>query len=93
MVVDLSEVEFMDTAGLEVLLEECSFSSSSSWQAGTKMCLVAQEEGPIRRLLELTGLKKELFELYDELGRTFERSARYPSRLPRENEASVYERG
>ena len=66
---DLSEVEFMDTAGLEVLLEECSF-SSSSWQAGTKMCLVAQEEGPIRRLLELTGLKKELFDLYDELGRT-----------------------
>jgi anti-sigma B factor antagonist len=73
MVVDLSEVEFMDTAGLEVLLEECSFSR----QVGRKMCLVAQE-GPITRLLELTGLK-ELFHLYDELGRAVDSCTLVPA--------------
>jgi anti-sigma B factor antagonist len=61
MVVDLSEVEFMDTAGLEVLLEEWN----SSRQVGGKICLVAQE-GPVRRLLEVTG-HNELFDLYAEL--------------------------
>jgi anti-sigma B factor antagonist len=61
VVVDLSEVEFMDTAGLEVLLEEWD----SSRQLGGRMCLVAQE-GPITRLLEVSGLH-ELFDLYAEL--------------------------
>jgi anti-sigma B factor antagonist len=61
MVVDLSEVEFMDTAGLEVLLEEWN----SSRQLDRRMCLVASE-GPTTRLLEVTGLS-ELFDLYAEL--------------------------
>src|SRR5215218_8500323 len=60
VVVDLSGVEFIDTAGLEVLLEE--------WYAfrqfDGRMCLVAQQ-GSIRRLLEVTGLS-ELFDLYAE---------------------------
>jgi anti-sigma B factor antagonist len=60
-VVDLSEVEFMDTAGLEVLLEEWN----SSRQLDGRMRLVARE-GPITRLLEATGLDK-LFDLYTEL--------------------------
>jgi anti-sigma B factor antagonist len=60
VVVDLSEVEFMDTAGFEVLLEEWN----SSRQFDGRICLVAQQ-GPITRLLELTGLI-ELFELYAE---------------------------
>jgi anti-sigma B factor antagonist len=61
VVVDLSEVVFMDTAGLGVLLEECN----SSRQRDGRMCLVAPE-GPITRLLEVTGLS-ELFDLYAEL--------------------------
>jgi anti-sigma B factor antagonist len=60
VVVDLSEVEFMDTAGLEVLLEEWN----SSRQLDRRMCLVASE-GPTTRLLEVTGLS-ELFDLYAE---------------------------
>jgi anti-anti-sigma factor len=60
VVVDLSGVEFMDTAGLEVLLEEWN----ASRQFDGRLCLVAQQ-GPITRLLELTGLS-ELFELYAE---------------------------
>jgi len=61
VVVDLSEVEFMDTAGLEVLLEEWH----SSRQLDRRMCLVAPE-GPLSRLLEVTGLG-DLFDLYAEL--------------------------
>jgi anti-sigma B factor antagonist len=61
VVVDLSEVEFMDTAGLEVLLEEWN----SSRQLDRRMCLVALE-GATTRLLEVTGLS-ELFDLYAEL--------------------------
>jgi len=61
VVVDLSGVEFMDTAGLEVLLEEWT----SSRQADGRMCLVAPE-GPITRLLEVTGLS-DLLDLYAEL--------------------------
>ena len=61
VVVDLSEVEFMDTAGLEVLLEEWN----SSRQLDGRMCLVASE-GPTTRLLEVTGLS-ELCDLYSEL--------------------------
>jgi anti-sigma B factor antagonist len=60
VVVDLSEVEFIDTAGLEVLLEEWNVSR----QFDGRLCLVAQQ-GPITRLLELTGLG-ELFDLYAE---------------------------
>ena len=61
VVVDLSGVEFMDTAGLEVLLEEWN----SSRQSDGRMCLVAPE-GPITRLLEVTGLS-DLLDLYAEL--------------------------
>jgi len=60
VVVDLSGVEFIDTAGLEVLLEEWN----TSRQFDGRLCLVAQQ-GPITRLLELTGLS-ELFNLYAE---------------------------
>src|SRR5215204_174646 len=60
VVVDLSGVEFMDTAGLEVLLEEWN----ASRQFDGRLCLVAQQ-GPIRRLLEVTGLS-EIFDLYAE---------------------------
>jgi len=56
-VVDLSGVEFMDTAGLEVLMEEWN----DSRQSEGKMCIVAPE-GLITRLLEVTGLG-ELFDL------------------------------
>src|SRR5919202_1476545 len=45
--VDLSGLEFIDTAGLAVLLEE----RNSSWQLGGRMVLVAPQEGPVRRLL------------------------------------------
>jgi anti-sigma B factor antagonist len=58
VVVDLSGVEFMDTAGLEVLLEEWN----ASRQLDGRMCLVARE-GPVTRLLEITGLS-ELFDFY-----------------------------
>jgi anti-sigma B factor antagonist len=60
VVVDLSGVEFMDTAGLEILLEE----RNASRQFDGRMCLVAQQ-GSITRLLEITGLS-ELFDLYAE---------------------------
>lgn len=61
VVVDLSEVEFMDTAGLEVLLEEWN----SSRRLDGRMCIVAPE-GPLTRLLEVSGLG-ELFDLYAEM--------------------------
>ena len=61
VVVDLSEVAFMDTAGLEVLLEEWN----SSRRLDGRMCLVAPE-GPLTRLLEVSGLG-ELFDLYAEM--------------------------
>jgi anti-sigma B factor antagonist len=73
VVVDLSKVEFIDTAGLEVLLEE--------WNASRKfdgrMGLVAQQ-GPITRLLEVTGLS-ELFDLYAEPEAAVESSALTPA--------------
>jgi anti-sigma B factor antagonist len=61
VVVNLSGVEFMDTAGLEVLLEEWN----ASRQVDERMCLVAPQ-GPARRVLEVTGLS-ELFDLHAEL--------------------------
>jgi anti-sigma B factor antagonist len=61
VVVDLSGVEFMDTAGLEVLLEEWN----AIRQLGGSMCVVAQQ-GPITRLLEVTSLD-EVFDVYAEL--------------------------
>jgi anti-sigma B factor antagonist len=60
VVVDLSGVEFIDTAGLEVLLEEWN----ASGQSDGRLCLVAQQ-GPITRLFEVTGLS-ELFDLHAE---------------------------
>jgi anti-sigma B factor antagonist len=63
VIVDLSELEFMDTAGLGVLLEE----SNAIRQSGGRLCLVARE-GPVTRLLEITGLS-ESFDLYAELDR------------------------
>ena len=73
VVVDLRGVEFMDTAGLEVLLEEWN----ASRQSDGRMSLVAQE-GPITRLLEVIGLS-ELFDLYDELGAAVESHALAPA--------------
>jgi anti-anti-sigma factor len=61
VVVDLSGVEFMDTAGLEVFLEEWN----APRQSDGRISLVAPE-GPITRLLEVTGLS-ELINLYAEL--------------------------
>jgi anti-sigma B factor antagonist len=72
VVVDLSGVEFLDTAGLEVLTEEWN----SSRQSDGRMCLVAQE-GPITRLLEVTG-QGEFFDLYDELGAAVDSCALSP---------------
>jgi anti-sigma B factor antagonist len=74
MVVDLSKVEFIDTAGLEVLLEEWN----ASRQFNGRMCLVAQQ-GPITRLVEITGLS-ELFDLYAELEAAVESHVRSPRR-------------
>lgn len=62
VMVDLSKVVFIDTAGLEVLMKEWN----ASRQSDGRMCLVAQE-GPITWLFEVTG-QGELFDLYDELG-------------------------
>jgi anti-anti-sigma factor len=59
-VVYLSGVESMDTAGLEILLEEWN----ASRQSDGRVYLVAQQ-GPITRLLEITRLS-ELFDLYAE---------------------------
>jgi len=73
VVVDLSGVEFMDTAGLEVLMEEWNDSRKSDG----RMCIVAQE-GPIMRLLEVTG-QGELFDLYDELGAAVDSCALSPA--------------
>ena len=73
VVVDLRGVEFMDTAGLEVLLEEWNASRHSDG----RMSLVAQE-GPITRLLEVIGLS-ELFDLYDELGAAVKSHALAPA--------------
>jgi anti-anti-sigma factor len=60
VVVDLSGVEFIDTAGLEVLLEEWN----ASRQFDGRLCLVAQQ-GQITRLLEVTGLS-DLLDFYAE---------------------------
>ena len=70
VMVDLSKVVFIDTAGLEVLMEEWN----ASRQSDGRMCLVAQE-GPITWLLEVTG-QGELFDLYDELGAALDSCAR-----------------
>jgi anti-sigma B factor antagonist len=72
VVVDLSGVEFLDTAGLEVLTKEWN----SSRQSDGRMCLVAQE-GPITRLLEVTG-QGEFFDLYAELGAAVDSCALSP---------------
>jgi anti-anti-sigma factor len=73
VVVDLSGVEFIDTAGLEVLLEEWN----SSRQLDGRMCLVVPE-GPITRLLEVTSLS-EPFDLYAELGAAVDSYALSPA--------------
>jgi anti-sigma B factor antagonist len=73
VVVDLSEVEFIDTAGLEVLLEEWN----ATRQFDGRLCLVAQQ-GPIRRLLEVTGLS-DLLDLYAELEAAVESCALAPA--------------
>jgi anti-sigma B factor antagonist len=69
VVVNLSGVKFIDTAGLEVLLEEWN----ASRQLDGRLCLVAQQ-GPITRLLEVTGLS-DLFDLYAELDAAVESGA------------------
>jgi anti-sigma B factor antagonist len=74
VVVDLSRVEFIDTAGLEVLLEEWN----ASRPLDGRMCLVARE-GPVRRLLEVTGLGGELIDLYAELDAAVESCALAPA--------------
>lgn len=61
VIVDLRDVEFMDTAGLGVLVEE----RTALRQFGGSLCLVARE-GPVTRLLEVTGLSEQ-FDLYAEL--------------------------
>ena len=73
VVIDLCGVELMDTAGLEVLLEEWN----ASRQSDGRICLVAQE-GPITRLLEVTCLS-ELFDLYAELEAAVESCALVPA--------------
>jgi anti-sigma B factor antagonist len=74
VVVDLSGVEFIDTAGLEVLLEEWN----ASRQFDGRICLVAQQ-GPIRRLFEVTGLSG-LLDLYAEPEAAVESCALTPRR-------------
>src|SRR3712207_9069857 len=58
VVVDLSGVEFMDTAGPEVLFE----GGEQSRQPGGRMCLGVRE-GPVTRLLEINSLG-QLFDFY-----------------------------
>jgi len=73
VVLDLSGVEFMDTAGLEVLLEEWN----ATRQSDGRICLVTQE-GPIAQLLEVTGLS-ELFDLHAELDAAVDSCALAPA--------------
>ena len=64
IVVDLLGVDFMDTAGLEVLLERWN----ALRQFAGSMRLVAHQ-GPVTRLLQLTGLDEVLSgDLYPDLG-------------------------
>ena len=53
--IDLSDVEFMDTAGLGVLVEEWN----AVQQSGGRLCLVARQ-GPLKLLLEVAGLSELL---------------------------------
>lgn len=75
VVVDLLGVDFMDTAGLEVLLEKWN----ALRQFAGSMRLVAHE-GPVTRLLGLTGLDAVLGgDLYSDLGAAVRGSTLVPS--------------
>lgn len=75
VVVDLGAVEFVDTAGLEMLLERWN----ALRQFAGSMRLVVRE-GPVTRLLRLTGLD-ELFgdDLYPDLGAALRPGTLIPS--------------
>ncbi len=75
VIVNLLGVEFMDTAGLEVLLEQWSVSR----HLAGGMRLVARE-GPVTRLLDVTGLEGAFDgDLYSDLGAAMRGSALAPS--------------
>lgn len=75
VVVDLLGVDFMDTAGIEVLLEKWN----ALRQFAGSMRLVAHE-GPVTRLLGLTGLDEVLGgDLYPDLGAAVRSPAFVPS--------------
>ncbi|HSK99438.1 MAG TPA: STAS domain-containing protein [Rubrobacteraceae bacterium] len=64
VVVDLLAVEFIDTAGLEVLLEKWSMLRRLAGNLRLVAC-----EGPVTRLLEVTGLEGAFDgDLYMDLG-------------------------
>ena len=56
VVVDLRAVEFIDTTGLGVLLEE----QTELQKFAGELSVVAHEGGPVGRLLKLTGLEHRL---------------------------------
>lgn len=55
VVADLTEVDFIDTSGLNVLL--AAFKAAE--ERGSRFVVVAPN-GPVRRVLDLTGLVKEI---------------------------------
>ena len=56
LAVDLSEVRFLDAAGLRVL----TVSARHIQEARTRFAVICPEESPVRRLLELAGAQREL---------------------------------
>jgi stage II sporulation protein AA (anti-sigma F factor antagonist) len=53
--VDLSEVTFMDSSGLNALVE-----ADQAFAGGNRQLTVICPTGPVRRAIELTGLDREL---------------------------------
>jgi len=56
VLVDLTHLDFCDSCGLRALIGE----ARESRIAGGRMSVVAATEGPVRRLLEVTGLTEAL---------------------------------
>jgi anti-sigma B factor antagonist len=56
VLVDLTDLEFCDSCGLRALIGE----AREARFAGGRLSVVAPTEGPVRRLLEMTGLTEAL---------------------------------
>src|SRR3954452_5093440 len=56
LLLDLSQLEFCDSCGLRALICE----ARETGIAGGRLTVVAPESGPVRRLLQMTGLEEAL---------------------------------